>query len=162
RADVLPRLRHLHATEPDRARRMRLALALLPVEPDSVRDELADWMLHADPAEVLLVRDQLQPHAEDLTGRLWQKLEEAQGEPAVRFRALAALAAFDPDSPRWKEPGLARSVVEELVSANLLHLGTWARGLRPVRQALLAGLSDVFRGERPAERQAAALVLADY
>src|SRR5262249_3896765 len=55
RTEVLPLLRQLYDEEKEQLRRMRLALALLPVEPDLVRAPLTDWMLHADdPAEVLL------------------------------------------------------------------------------------------------------------
>ena len=47
RADILPRLRELWAEGDvgDPARRMRLAMALLPVEPETVRDDLAAWLL---------------------------------------------------------------------------------------------------------------------
>jgi formylglycine-generating enzyme required for sulfatase activity len=162
RADVLPRLRELYAEDGERGRRMRLALALLPVDGDAVRDELTDWMLQAEgPAEVLLVRDALRPHAAALTRRLWQKADEAQAPPSERFRALVALAAFDPDSPRWAKA--APGAIDELLTANSLHLGSWALALRPVRQKLLAPLGEVFHGRRlEGQKQVAAVVLADY
>src|SRR5262249_2941297 len=71
---VLPRLHELWQEGGEQSRRMRLALALLPVEPQTVRDELVAWMLNAeDPAEVLLVRDALLPLAAKLNDRLWQQ-----------------------------------------------------------------------------------------
>ena len=73
RDDVRPRLRELwNDKDGERGKRMRVGLALLPWEPDSVREALADWMLAADnPAEVLLVRDALAPHKDTLRDKLW-------------------------------------------------------------------------------------------
>ena len=171
RGTILPRLRELwqeqDLPQADHAdfghpRRMRLALALLPIEPDSVRGPLLDWMLRADdPAEVLLVRDALLPQSADLTEGLWQRALEGKVPPTERFRALTALARFDPSSKRWTKA--APSAVEQLLSADPLHLGLWAAGLRPVRQALVSPLGEVFRGQRlPEMRLTAATVLADY
>jgi hypothetical protein len=162
RADVLPRLRELWAEGGAEARRLRLALALLPVEPGAVREPLLAWMLRADePAEMLLAREALLPHKEELTARLWAKAEDARAPEAERFRALAALAAFDPQSRRWGRAG--EEVIGQLLSANPLHLGTWTQALRPVRASLVGPLGEVFRGHRLAEhRRAAAVVLADY
>jgi formylglycine-generating enzyme required for sulfatase activity len=161
RQDVLPRLRELWQQKQAPARRMRLALALLPDEPAGVRDPLADWMLQAeDPAEVLLVRRALRPHAAELVKRLWRRAESAAA-PGERFRALAALAEFDPDNPAWSSAGGA--AVEGILSANPLYLGAWVEAFRPVRGYLLEPLGEVFRGRRLAEqRQAAASVLAEY
>jgi formylglycine-generating enzyme required for sulfatase activity len=74
-----------------------------------------------------------------------------------------ALAAYDPDAPRWGPA--AAGAVGELLSANPLHLGPWVEALRPVRDHLMPPLGRVFRGEEPGlddYRQAAASVLADY
>jgi formylglycine-generating enzyme required for sulfatase activity/tRNA A-37 threonylcarbamoyl transferase component Bud32 len=163
RADVLPRLRELWQqpdTPANHARRMRVALALLPVQPEAVRDELAKWMLAVEePAEMLLVRDALRPHACRLRRGLWDRLARQQGDS--RLRLLAALAAFDPDSPRWRAEG--ERALPVLLSANTLHLGSWAQALRPVRGELLAPLGEVFRGRRlPERREAATTLLADY
>jgi formylglycine-generating enzyme required for sulfatase activity/tetratricopeptide (TPR) repeat protein len=149
---------------------MRLALALLPdpaslpgARPDSVRDELAAWMLDEvpEPAEVLLVRDALKPHAAALTKRLWQKVEDEKTPSTERFRALVGLAAFDPNSPRWTK--VAPGLLHELLTANQLHVGTWIKALAPVGRKLIGPLGEVFRGQRLAEhKQVAAIVLADY
>jgi tRNA A-37 threonylcarbamoyl transferase component Bud32 len=160
--EVLPRLHERRAQEGQRRKRMRLALALLSAEPEAVRDELGAWLLEAeDPAEVLLVRDVLKAHSAGMAPGLWRKAGAAGTPARQRFRALVALAAFDPDSRRWKNkaPGL----VGELLSANPLHLGAWVQALRPVRGALLEPLGKVFRRRDAAgQHQAAAQVLADY
>ncbi len=158
--EVMDSLQDRFATEQDRHRRMRLALALLSFGADRVRDDLADWMLEVEePGEVLLVRDTLQPQRRDLLESLWRK--SAHGSSSQRFRALVALAAFDPDGPGWSDG--AAFAVEQLVTANPLHLGLWVGGLRPAREHLLAPLSKVFRGDQlPERRQVAATILANH
>jgi hypothetical protein len=117
---------------------MRLALALIPDEPESLREPLTDWMLSADdPAEVLLARTALLPYRADLAPRLWAKAEDPQTPADVRLRALAALAAHDPDSPRWQRVA-PQDMVEDLLPTNLLHRSLWSDALRPVRHTLLA------------------------
>jgi formylglycine-generating enzyme required for sulfatase activity len=175
RDDVLPRLRELWAEEgrPEaRTRRGRVGLALLPVEPGLVKDWLFAWMLEADdPREMLLVREGLRPYRADLREQLWARsnpllpiaflVEGKEDRPKERFRALVALAAYDPHDKRWEQWG--GQVLEGLLTANPLHLGTWAKALRPVRGALLKPLAEVFRGKRLGEhKHVAASLLADY
>jgi formylglycine-generating enzyme required for sulfatase activity/tRNA A-37 threonylcarbamoyl transferase component Bud32 len=145
-----------------RQHRARSALALLTEEPGQVgplTTRLLDDGL--DPAEMLLVRDALRPHAAALKDDLWRRADA--GSPAVRFRALVALAAYDPAAPRWGQT--AAGAVGELLSANPLHLGQWVEALRPVRDHLIPPLGRVFRGEKRGLdefRQVAASLLADY
>jgi formylglycine-generating enzyme required for sulfatase activity len=164
RDEMLPRLRELWATtDSDHpGRRMRLALALLPVEPDTVRDDLAGWMLRADdPAEVLLARDALRPHADALRPRLWEKVEDTRTPPEERFRALVALAALDPEDERWTKH--APEAVNGMLEANPLYQATWVKALQPVHASLLRPLSAVYHTAQSAERREfAATVLADY
>jgi formylglycine-generating enzyme required for sulfatase activity/tRNA A-37 threonylcarbamoyl transferase component Bud32 len=162
REEVLPRLRELWARGDgdDPARRMRVGLALLQVEPELVRDDLASWLLRVgDPAEVLLFRDNLARHAPELRDRFWERAGAAN--PEERFRALVALAAFDPGDKRWDEQ--AASAVEQLLTENPLYLETWVRALRPVAGPLLPHLSEVYRTAKSSERRDyAATVLADF
>jgi hypothetical protein len=137
RADVLLQLRQRYEEENEPHRRMRLALALVPVEPETFRTPLTGWMLRAeDPAEVVLVRDVLAPHGKEMAARLWAHVGEAREPAGVCVRALAALAAYDPDNGRWQE--LGPQVAQHLLEANPLHRALWAEALRPVGQTLLA------------------------
>ena len=164
RADVLPRLRELWAAgdQGNRGRRMRLALALLPVEPNAVRDELVSWMLRADdPGEVLLARDALRPHENALRPRLWEIVGDATTKPDERFRALAALAAFDPEGAFWAQQ--ASAAAEQILASNSLHVGSWVSAFRPVQAALLKPLEKLYHTAPSLERrEIAATVLADY
>jgi formylglycine-generating enzyme required for sulfatase activity len=164
REEVLPRLRDLWADKAggDPGRRMRVGLALLPVEPDAVRDELADWPLRvADPAEAILFRDVLARHAPELRERFWEKAVDKTASQEERFRAFAALAGFDPAGDRWT-PDAGREIVQVMTSTPR-NLETWARALRPIAGRLLAPLSEVYRTGKPSERREyAATVLAEY
>lgn len=137
RTEVLPLLRQLYQDEKEQPRRMRLALALLPVESNTLREPLTDWMLHAeDPAEVLLARDALAPYRAELVGPLWAMAENIKSPEAVRFRAMVALAKYDSDDPRWLK--LGPEAAERVLWANPLHQGLWTEAMRPIGQALLA------------------------
>jgi formylglycine-generating enzyme required for sulfatase activity len=167
RETILPHLRRRWTDgQADPQRRRRYGLALLPANPETVRDELAAWLLEADdsadPAEVLLVRDALVPYRQELRERFWAAAgDERPGQRGARFRALVSLAAFDPDGDRWAaQAGVA---AEQLLAANPLHLGTWVKGLHPVRDPLLKPLGELFRSvASPERRETAARVLADY
>jgi formylglycine-generating enzyme required for sulfatase activity len=163
RQDVLPRLRRLWRQPglPER-HRLRVALALLAVEPAAVRGPLLAGMLRAaDPHEVVLLRDGLWPCRNELKAALWQKARPGAASPGQRFRALVALATLDPDGRGWRE--FAPRTVEQLVAVDTLHLAPWMEALRPLRRRLLGPLGEVFRGDKRAERRlAAAIVLADY
>ncbi len=164
RDEVLPRLRAMWQEQnPGQQRkRMRAALALLPVEAEIVRNALVDHLLRLDdPAEIVLIRDTLAPHAPSLKERLWAKVADTKGPPLERFHALIALAAFDARGQGWEKQ--ADVAVARLLSANPLHLGTWVQALRPVRESLLGPLSKEYREAKSAERREfAATVLADY
>jgi formylglycine-generating enzyme required for sulfatase activity len=159
--DILPNARALWLERTD-DKRMRLALLLLPAEPQAVRDALVAWMLRApDPAEVLLAREALVPHAREIKDRLWARVDGPAGSTSERLRALVALAAFDRDHAGW--PARAEETVRLLLESNPFHLAVWSQGLRPIRDVLLPPLCATFRGQRRAElRQAATFVLCDY
>jgi formylglycine-generating enzyme required for sulfatase activity/tRNA A-37 threonylcarbamoyl transferase component Bud32 len=149
------------ATSRTRPRRMRAALALLPVEPGLVRDDLMKWMLEVpDPAELIVVRNALQPHVVGRHGDLWRQLESPNVKADRRLRLLAALAAFDPKGAGWKK--VDEKALEPWLADNPLYFGAWTEALRPAHEALLGPLSKVFRGRRPERRAAAASILADY
>jgi len=167
RADVLPRLHELwkssqRAERVETTRRVRVGLALLALDGGAVNEPLHDWILHADdPQEVLLLRDVLRPQRATLAPALWQATDAAKVMSEQRFQALVALAAFDPENPRWRQSG--DQVVTQFLSENPLHLGLWVEALRPVRPDLLPPLAKVFRKEMlPGKEQLAADILANY
>ncbi|MBI1918068.1 MAG: SUMF1/EgtB/PvdO family nonheme iron enzyme, partial [Planctomycetes bacterium] len=161
RDEVLPRLRELWQ-QGNPKQRMRAALALLPVEAETVRDVLANHLLRLDePAEIVLISKTLAPHAAALKETLWARAADTKGPAKERFQALIALAEFDAKGKRWEQQ--ADVAVQQMLSANPLHLGSWVQALRPVREALLGPLAKVYReAKSPERREVAATVLADY
>ena len=81
--------------------------------------------------------------------------------PDESFRALVALAAFDPEDRRWSAQ--APDAVAYLMKADPLHLGPWVAALRPVAADLVPPLSATYRTAKSSDaRQRAATVLAEY
>jgi eukaryotic-like serine/threonine-protein kinase len=102
RRDVEPRLRRLlKSIRSGPGERARIRLALLPDDPSMV-DELRRNLLEVGPRELELIRDALLPFSARLRDDLWGCVAAPTEDADVRFRAACALAAFDPDSPRWK------------------------------------------------------------
>jgi formylglycine-generating enzyme required for sulfatase activity len=122
----------------DHGKRLHLALALLPVDPDQA-NYLCDRLLAAaGPDEVKAIRSVLHEHAPAAAARLWSVLE-ADGETRPRrLRAACALSAFAPDDDRWAAVG--DDVARWLVGESAAFLGEWAGLLQPVRGHLAAPL----------------------
>jgi formylglycine-generating enzyme required for sulfatase activity/tRNA A-37 threonylcarbamoyl transferase component Bud32 len=162
--EVIPQLHQVWNEEDspaNRPRRMRAALALLPFEPELVLDALVRWMLEApDPAELILVRECLRLHGDELRAGLWRQLQQPDLEPVRRLRLLAALAAFDRDGFGRKK--VDEQALELWLSDNPLYLGSWTEALRPVRHHLLGPLTQAFRTGAAERRLAAAYLLGDY
>ena len=89
------------ASQKDRSRRLRLALALLPRDQNQV-PALVELLLWADPEELTLIRDALRPFAPQLTADLWGLLSDPAVERARRLRAAGALADYDPTNAGWR------------------------------------------------------------
>ena len=173
REQVRPRLRAARAKpEPAGAtlaarrlwqqHRTRAALAILSEDREQLiflkKRLLAE---EVDPEEMLLIRNRLLPHKDALTAELWAEVNRRGVKEAGRFRALVALAAFDPKNARWAKVG--REVVGPLLASEPLHVAVWGRGLSDVRAALMTPLAEAFRDRtRPTEARLAAGVLRDY
>jgi formylglycine-generating enzyme required for sulfatase activity len=144
-------------------KQLNASLALLPVDPGQVK-YLSERLLDAEPQQVAALRDALAPYRQQLLDHLWAVAEQpARGQHQRRLRAACALAAYDPDSPRWDK--VSSPVVGQLVAVSPGVLAFWMEGFRPVRARLLAPLKTVFRNrteERAAERSLATSILADY
>ncbi len=147
----------------DEGQALRASLALLPVDA-SQTDYLYHRMLVATPHELPVIRDALLPHQAELANRLWAVVEKSQrGHKQHRLRAAAALASYDPNSPRWDKA--SAQAAKDLVSVNPVFLGRWSEAFRPVKSRLIPPLTDIFAerdAERAAERTLATNLLADY
>jgi eukaryotic-like serine/threonine-protein kinase len=144
-------------------RQLRASLALLPNDPAQLA-YLYDALLHAEPQDVLVVREYLADFKPALIDRLWDVVEHCEhGNEGQRLRAACALALFDPDNPAWERT--AQPVVDRLVTESSVYLATWTEALRPVRAKLMKPLLVYFHDLRPentAERTLATSVLTEY
>jgi formylglycine-generating enzyme required for sulfatase activity len=142
--------------------KLHASLALLPVDASLVK-YLNGRLLDAEPSEVLVLRDALFPHKDQLLKELWTAVETPEtGKELQRLRAAAALATYDPESEKWAK--VHDAVANDLVAVPAVYLGRWMDGFRPVRAKLCAPLSVIFRDakRRDAERSLATDILADY
>ncbi len=103
--------------ENDPRKQLHASLALLPVDSGQV-EYLYGRLLQGQPQEVIVIREALSDHMQDITERLWKLLENPQNDQDQRFRAACALAAFAPDDPRWETVGGTEAAT--LVGQNLL------------------------------------------
>jgi formylglycine-generating enzyme required for sulfatase activity/tRNA A-37 threonylcarbamoyl transferase component Bud32 len=162
RAQVLPRLKErMTQSDLDDGERLRLSLALLPNDPAQV-PLLRDRLLVAPPDELLVVRNALAPHADQLKTQYWTTALDPQTEDGKRFRAACVLAGFDPQGSQWDE--VRDDVVNTLVGENPLLAARWIEALRPVKDHLVAPLVSTFRDpDRPeSDRALTTNILADY
>jgi len=157
--DGLLRTELERAPDPSR-RKLHASLALLPVD-GSQLPLLEKHLLAASAVELPVLRDALQPHRASLTSKLWAVGDAAKPGDASLLPAASALAAYDPDDPRWK--AAADKVSRALVTVNSVYLRPWLDCLRPVRAELLKPLGTIFREKRPeSEHSQATNILTDY
>jgi formylglycine-generating enzyme required for sulfatase activity/predicted Ser/Thr protein kinase len=158
-----PLLARLFEESPPQSRaRLHAALVLLPGDPGQ-SPFLAERLVEAElaPPDVEVLAKALGPHAGAVVPALWSRLENPREPPARRIRAACALAALDPDSPRWRD--VRGPTIDILLSENRLWQGRWAELLRPARRWLLPPLADAFRSpSRPADRDLVTDLLLDY
>jgi serine/threonine protein kinase/formylglycine-generating enzyme required for sulfatase activity len=125
----------------DARRQLHASLALLPVDPGQVT-YLCDRLLSAGPQELVVIRQQLQPHDAEVSARLWEVLENRKRPPGERLRAACALALYAEDDDRWQE--VSHDVAARLVAEDVLVIARWAEALRPVGRHLLPALATLL------------------
>jgi len=162
RDTVNPRLRELIA-QPEliETRRVRVSLALLPIDPGQVK-YLYGRMLEAEPQEGVVIRDALQARKQDLIAGLWTEFDNPRNDAGRRLRAACALAAYDLHNQRWEK--VSTDVAKQLVVENPLVLGMWIEALRPVSDFLLPPLAAFLEDEKRSgtERYTIATIYNNY
>ncbi|MGA2253593.1 MAG: SUMF1/EgtB/PvdO family nonheme iron enzyme [Thermoguttaceae bacterium] len=129
----------------DSRKQLHASLALLPV--DSRQAEyLYGRLLNAEPQELLVIREALEGHKQDLTERLWKVLEKRTIDQDKRFRASCALAAFSPDDPRWEK--VAPDVAATLVIQKPYMVFQWTSASKPAGKWLVPPLASFLGDEK--------------
>jgi formylglycine-generating enzyme required for sulfatase activity len=145
----------------DPRKQLHASLALLPVDAGQV-EYLLSRLLQGQPQEVLVIREALSPHKQELTERLWILLENSKNDQDERLRAACTLAAFAPDDPRWKQA--SGDVAAILVIQKTFFLAQWTEALQGVRPWLLPPLADLLmdQGRSVSERSVIGTVYGRY
>jgi serine/threonine protein kinase/formylglycine-generating enzyme required for sulfatase activity len=167
-----PSLARLAASaDPGTPARLHAAMALLPVDP-SKKDAVFQGLLVAAPKDSPAIRESLveSVNGPELSQRLWSALSDEQSPASRRFRAGAALAAFEPPDPRapserWTRAAAFlcdRLIVETTTDPS--SVDAWIESLRPLRGVLGPELRKVFTAtKRPQiDRYVATLALGDF
>ncbi len=136
---VLPELTEMRAL-PERDRRWRAALALLPMDPSQAA-YLKNILLEPQtkPDEFLLTRDMLNRYSR---GSASWAAETFRDKPAARFRMACALAGWEPTHPLLREE--AGLIGEQLLDQPTVLCPQWCEALYPARANLLDWLTGAF------------------
>ena len=126
--------------------RLHAALALMSVDDGKV-DYVRDQLHQVTARHVSVLREALRPHQEKVTEHLWPLAQDEHVEPAHRFQAAAALAAFAPDDDRWND--VSPFVAQHLTTvAWPVEFGRWLQHFRPAR-AVNGFAGHPARGPQP-------------
>jgi serine/threonine protein kinase/formylglycine-generating enzyme required for sulfatase activity/tetratricopeptide (TPR) repeat protein len=141
--------------------RLKASLALLPVDGNQVT-YLETCLRDATPAELIVLRQALQPRQVQLTPSLWKELAGAKEGDSHILPNAGALAFFAPDDPRWND--VAGKVAGALVKVKHEDLGEWLDVIRPAHQKLAGAIAAIFGEPKTVEaiRSQATDILVDY
>ena len=117
-------------------------LALL-ADDASLAPEVAHFVIHGWPKQMLPVRERLVPHAGVVAPQLWKVLEDAVGgRETIQLRAACLLAAMTPDDPRWAKygPPIGATLTKEPAESRYY----WGTALAPVMRYLVPGIVDQY------------------
>ena len=138
-------------------------LALVPIDSERAR-YLCSRIVDVPPEALEIVLQALSPaFQEQSADQLWTAMNDSVG-PEHRLRIGAALARFDPESPKWDYH--RESIAHALSQSDPLRLSERIEAFRPVSARLVEPLSKVYL-EAPtdgnaAARSAARLMLETY
>ncbi len=82
----------------------------------------------AGPKDLPVLRTALWDFRDRVAPKLWQDLDSARPDDSQVRPVAGALAAYDPQSPRWAD--LGDKVAGALVTVNFIYLQDWLDDLR--------------------------------
>ena len=124
----------------DTRKQLHASLALLPVDSGQV-DYLYRRLLKAPPQEVMVIREALSGHKQELTDRLWTLLENPKNDQDQRFLAGCALATFGPEKA-------SSDVAATLVIQKPFVIAQWTDALKGAEKWLIVPLADFLTDEK--------------
>jgi eukaryotic-like serine/threonine-protein kinase len=155
-----PLRRMLMESNPESREYLHASLALLPGDRDQIA-YLLQRLVTADPTQMGLLRDSLEPYRHMLIAPLWTELRRAKrGEKRI-LPLAGVLAGYDPANSSWSE--VDDKVAEAMVRGKVDDLRGWRQALWNVRDLLIGSLAEIYRDEsRLDEHSLAASVLTQY
>jgi eukaryotic-like serine/threonine-protein kinase len=142
-------------------KRRNANLALLPAGLADV-GFLIEQLLAGEPEEVKVIGRALANYHPEMADRFWAVLENQEATKDQRLRAACALAANEPDNPRWKH--VSHKLVETLVTQPLNLVPGWENNLESIGELLVPPLIEVVGATRRPEiqRSVAITLLTHY
>jgi serine/threonine protein kinase len=159
---TVPRLISM-ADDPGRPEQERLRASLaLANRPGPRASRLIAYAASADVHMLSIIRNQIAPFAELLKGELWREMGLRPADLSALLRVGALLSVADPGGPAW--PGVAPSLVQEMLNEPPIDLDAWVDLMHPAAPALVPNLRNRFldNASTSTQRVAAARVLASY
>ena len=117
--------------------RLRANYVLADVAGERAR-RLVEQSLHADLGTLAVVRQRIAPYAESHAKTLWWNLRNEDADRESQVRSAILLAIADPNSADWEE--IAPTVVDALLTENVLQIDNYVEMLKPVANVLTPAL----------------------
>ena len=150
KTSVLPMLQErLSSGKNAETEKHRLKMAIIELEDDQaarvkLAESMVDDLLESDAGDFFVCRMCLRFRKDELADSLWLATSDLSKESSSgkRFRAAAALALYDPDSPNWQK--VAPDVASYLASINEIEMAQWLKSVTPIRDKLKPTLINAF------------------
>ena len=166
---AVPRLRALASSAADEdAPTLFISLALLRHD-TSVLNEVVAAIPDAKNDQLILLRDELLPHADIVTADLWEQAASETATSGQKLNSILILASFDPPTDDRKDPPWNSH--SEFLAEKLIEIANGDRDfykpavelVHPARSAVLDHLLPVFsdRKSSDARSQAASNLVRD-
>ena len=124
--------------------RLRASLALVPEDPGQI-PYLRSQLTNCSAEEFPVILETLRRHMPSFRKDVWAEFENRALSPRRRFQAGVALAAYAPDSERWKDADL-EFLFERISAPDSEDQRKLIPQLAPISDHLVPFLDQAFRG----------------
>jgi serine/threonine protein kinase len=129
----------------NRQQRIHVGLARIESHPEEITN-LTRELLLSDPVEAKIIIDSLSDHVDGQEQTLWEVVESNR-PTGEKLRALAALAHWDTNSPKWSRHD--ETATRILAGLNPIQLGPWAENFRLIGERLLPIIATKISNAKP-------------
>jgi eukaryotic-like serine/threonine-protein kinase len=150
----------------DEAKRLRASLALLPGDASQVDYLYGRFLGSGQIDEIVVIREALLPHKEELTDKLWDVAQSPRSDPQL-LRAASILSLYAPDDRRWDaaapQVAMIFARLDPFARVDPREIKYWLDSLSNVQKKLVGPWSSIARdrARTPNERLQATHFLAE-